>query len=177
MVVERTLTPLEQRIADVVSDKVANRVSDKMALLIGQLSQVNSQLALLVRQTKVEVEKQSAVGSSLQEAVTRLSDILSRTFENPEGVATQKKLVVTAGTAVQLPDVLIPYGKKAVIKAISTNTDEVYVANSKADAEDSTKRFPLSADDSLSYKIRNLSRLWINSAVSGEGVTWTVEQK
>jgi len=97
--------------------------------------------------------------------------------ENPEGVEAQQKLVTTAGVAEQLPPVNIPFDHEIIIKALPANTDTVYIGKSKLDAEDHTKGFPLEAGEGVEYKIRNLSVLWLDVDVAGEGVAWTVEQE
>ena len=96
---------------------------------------------------------------------------------NPFTTITQQKVVPTAGTAIQLPYVEIPRGCEIVIKALATNTGVIYVGNSKANAEDHTMSFPLTAGESIEYKIQNLNEKWIDSAVDGEGVVWSVEQE
>ena len=97
--------------------------------------------------------------------------------ENPVSIITQQKTVTTAGIAEQLPPLEIPFDCAVVIKALSTNTKKVYIGKSKLDAEDTTKSFPLRINDTIEYKIRNLSVLWVNVEVSGEGIYWTVEQE
>ena len=123
--------------------------------------------------------------TNLIEAINKLNVAISRisplpvgelAFKNPVGIVAQKKLVHTAGTAVQLPTVIIPYGETVAIKALNSNTGTVYVGNSKGGAEDITQSFALSAGQGIEYKIGNLSQLWINSTVGNNGVNWTVEQ-
>ena len=92
-------------------------------------------------------------------------------------VATRKHMVDVAGTAKQFPVVLILHNEPVTIKALSTNTGIIYIGNSKSEAEDHTKSFPLEAGDTIEYKISNLSQLWADSTVSEEGVFWTVEQE
>lgn len=112
--------------------------------------------------------------TKLSNSVDELNKFLIK--ENPAEIMSQRKLVPTVGTAVQLPPVDIPYDYALVIGALSTNTGTIRVGNSKVEAEDSTLGFPLLAGESVSYKIRQLSQLWIDATVSGEGVIWTVEK-
>ena len=95
---------------------------------------------------------------------------------NPDTVITQQKLVTAAGTAEQLPPLLIPYDCSVVIKALVSNYQAVYIGTSKLDAEDHIKGFPLGPGESLEYKIKNLGIIWVDVDYSGEGVVWTVEQ-
>ena len=97
--------------------------------------------------------------------------------ENPDSVITQQKKVTTAGTAEQLPPLDIPFDHEVTIKALAANTGTIYVGGSKLEAEDHTKSFPLATSDAIEYKIRNLSKLWLDATVSGEGIIWTVEQE
>ena len=101
---------------------------------------------------------------------------LPKRVKNPLGIKAQQKLVTTAGTAVQLPYVEIPEDFEITIKALPANTGTIYIGDSKLNAEDHTISFPLSAGESLEYKVDNLNQLWIDSTVSAEGVAWTVEQ-
>lgn len=103
--------------------------------------------------------------------------VLKAEPENPPYVIAKQKLVTTAGTAEQLDVVSIPYDHEVVIKALSGNGAAIiYVGTSKLEAEDHTLSFPLAAGDAIEYKIKNLSQIWIDSSVSGKGITWTVEQ-
>lgn len=96
--------------------------------------------------------------------------------ENADTVLSGTKTAPTAGTAVQLPNVSIPFDEKVMIKALSTNGGIVYIAKSKLEAEDSTKSFPLIVNQYIEYEIKNLSQLWMNVGTGGEGVAWTVVQ-
>ena len=119
------------------------------------------------------------INSLLVTAIANLTTALSNlklSFENPESIATHQKLVPTAGTAVQLPPVKIPYDREVVILALSANTGTIYIGTSKLNAEDHTISFPLLAGESIEYKIRDLSLLWVDASVSTEGIIWTVEQ-
>ncbi len=165
MEIKGVTTPFEQRIADRISSNIIRDLSSP-ASPIGQIS---SQLFQLIQQ-------QTATLVNLQSTINKLVDVMGGKFENPEMIAAQKQLVPSAGTAIQLPIVLIPYDKKVVIRALPANTGTIYVGNSKSDAEDTTKSFPLGNDDSVKYKIRELSQLWVNSTVNNEGIIWTVEQ-
>ena len=147
------------------------------------LEQANKRLSELRELTKVEEfsGKVDAANSLLLELLKLLSELkfllkFPVRDENPTEIVSRKKTVTTAGTAEQLPVVEIPRGCKVVIKALSGNGGIIYVGNSKADAEDTTKSFPLAAGDTVDYMIRNLSQLWINASASGEGVIWTAEQ-
>jgi hypothetical protein len=82
-----------------------------------------------------------------------------------------QKTVTTAGTAVALGSNHI-HGP-LIIKALSTNTGLVYVGNTGAGDVDSSNRFLLSANECIIYEhVSQLSAIYIDSAVNGEGVSW-----
>jgi len=96
---------------------------------------------------------------------------------NKPALMTGQKNVTTAGTAVRLPDVVIPDGFKVVVMAKPTNTGYIYLGASKVAAEDSSTYFNrLEAGDSITLQITTLKLVFINSSVDGEGITWIVEQ-
>lgn len=87
-----------------------------------------------------------------------------------------QKNVTSAGTAEQLPNVEVPDGFEFVVKAKVDNTSYIYYGNSKANAEDSSKRATLSPDESMAFRITNANLIWIDAAISGEGIEYIVEQ-
>ena len=160
MVVGQKLTPTEEYL-----EKVKENIN-----LIGKSLQEASSLDERIDFTnKLLLQVVSLLVKGLEQPITPK--------ENPERVEALQKLVTTAGTAEQLPDILIPYDHEVIIKALPTNTDTVYLGSSKLDAEDHTKAFPLEAGEGVEYKIKNLSVLWIDADADGEGIVWTVEQE
>ena len=79
------------------------------------------------------------------------------------------------GTAVQLPSVVIPPGFDLVIRAFLSNTDNVYVGNTVANATLATKRITLAAGEAVRLKISNTSLVWVDAAVASEGIEFFVE--
>ncbi len=79
--------------------------------------------------------------------------------------------VTTAGTAVKLAADQLVNGP-VMVKALTTNTGPVYLGNVDGDVS-SANGLPLSAGEAqvLTY-VGNLSSLWVDSAVNGEGVAW-----
>ena len=76
------------------------------------------------------------------------------------------KTVTTAATRVQLDTVTC---KSVSIKAHSANTGLIYVGGSGVAAANG---YRLSAGDTVDIAIDNVNRLWIDSAVNGEGVSY-----
>jgi len=97
---------------------------------------------------------------------------------NPKHIRAGRVLSVVAGTAVQFPDVVVPYDFDVNLKALSTNGGIVYIGNSKPEAENPsrTTSFPMEANDELKLEIGNLNQLWIDAAVAPDGLYWIVEQ-
>ena len=77
--------------------------------------------------------------------------------------------VTTAGTAVQGTDVA---SDGFIVKALATNTSSMYIGNDGADDVSSSSGFELSPGDQVIVDIRNLNKLWVDSAVDGEKVCW-----
>ena len=71
----------------------------------------------------------------------------------------------------------IPDGIKMVVKAKQGNTSTIHVANSAARALNSaTAAFVLRLSESLEIKVTDTENVWIDAAVSGEGVEVFVER-
>ena len=191
MVTQSKVKSLEERIAEKVLAGLPlpelveqmTRTNELVAQLIALNEQFRQDTISFRRETltwrKESQEHRLAIVNSLDIMINRLVTGLSNLglpIENPESITTQQKLVSTAGIAVQFSPVKIPYDCEVVILALSTNTGTNYVGNSKLNAEDHTISFPLLAGESIEYKIRNLSLLWVDASVNGEGIMWTVEQ-
>lgn len=81
-------------------------------------------------------------------------------------IRSGKKTVTTAGTRVVLGTTV---AKSVTIRALATNTGLIYVGDVTVA---STNGFQLSAGESVSLDISTLSRIYIDSSVNGEGVTY-----
>lgn len=82
-------------------------------------------------------------------------------------VYTGKTTVSSAGTEVVLASSQAVYS--VTVKALASNTGLIYVGGAGVS---STTGFQLSARDSVSLDITDLSTVWVDCAVNGEGVTW-----
>lgn len=101
--------------------------------------------------------------------------VLSVNTPNRSSFAVGTKHVAAAGTGEVMPTVAVPNGFKVTIKAKHTNTGLVYIADTKLKSETVNARFILRANESLSLKVTNLNKLWVNSSVNAEGVEYLVE--
>jgi hypothetical protein len=86
----------------------------------------------------------------------------------PHLLGSNIRNVTTAGTRVQLTTTSTPI-LSVVIKARSGITGTIYVGNN---AVASTNGFAIAVGESVSIEIDDLSKVWIDSSVSGEGVTY-----
>lgn len=88
--------------------------------------------------------------------------------EIPDTIFNGKVTVTTHGTRVKITAGTTPV-KSVTIKALSTNTGLIYVGNATVA---STNGFQLSAGESVSFDISDLTNINIDSAVDGEGVSY-----
>ncbi len=105
---------------------------------------------------------------------------------NEPNFATGQTPVPAHGTAVQLnggASLAIPNGFQLVIKApkkatgaVAATTGTIYIGSSKANAENHSVAYPLVKQEFIAYGITDVSSVWVDAEVDGEGVVWTVEQ-
>lgn len=87
-----------------------------------------------------------------------------------EAILHGQKNVTTAGTAEALVSSSTPCEWVTVV-AKRTNTGRVYVGGASVPNDDTGGAY-LSAGDSIDIDVTNLIKLYINSTVNGEGVTY-----
>jgi len=91
----------------------------------------------------------------------------------PETIGSGRKVITTAGTAVQLSTTLTIGG--VIIVAEFTNLGIVCVGDSGVIADESTRTgVPLNAGDGVIITIDDISKIWIDSTSNGDGVTYTM---
>ncbi len=84
-----------------------------------------------------------------------------------------QKAVALAGTAERLHAGL-QVNPCVMIKALPANTDVVYVGDVNGDVS-SSNGLPLSKGEAVVLDfVGNLSSIWVDAAVGGEGVAWLV---
>lgn len=84
-----------------------------------------------------------------------------------------QKTVTTAGTAVALGSQVID--APLAVKALSANTGLIFIGSDGAGDVASNNGFQLAAGEQVTFEfVGNLASLWVDSAVSGEGVCWLV---
>lgn len=122
------------------------------------------------------VQSQGRVASKLEDVIIRLDNIVTQTSESATAWTAKTKDVTSAGTGEQLDSLTVPDGFGLVIKAKETNTDKIYIAPSKANSESAASRWTLITGSFRTLRINNANLVWVNSAVNGEGIEYSVEQ-
>lgn len=90
------------------------------------------------------------------------------------GVGDGRKTVTTAGTAVALASSTAC--ESVCVTALSTNTGTVVVGASTVVAAAGTRRgTPLAANESVTFNVGDLSKIYVDSTVNGEGVSFSYE--
>lgn len=90
----------------------------------------------------------------------------------PTAIGDGRKIVTTAGTRVALA--ASTECKKVNIQAESDNTGAIVVGGANVIASLATRRGTvLEAGDSIEIEIDDLSKIYIDSTVNGDGVTFT----
>lgn len=92
----------------------------------------------------------------------------------PTTISQGRKVVTTAGTAVQLSTSKSRIGSIA-ITAETDNTGYITIGNASVIGALATRQgTPLAAGDTLTFDIDQLSAIYLDTTVNGDGVTWTV---
>lgn len=87
-------------------------------------------------------------------------------------IAGGRKTVTTAGTRIVLA--ASTACKKVKLQALPDNTDIVYVGGSDVVAADNTENgYGLYATNSVEFEVNNLNLIFVDSRVSGEGVSFS----
>lgn len=91
----------------------------------------------------------------------------NKQIDVPESVLHGTTVVTTAATEVILAASQVV--KSVSIKAKLANTGKIFVGGAGVSSADG---YPLEPGESVSFDISNLANVWIDSAVSGEGVNY-----
>ena len=74
----------------------------------------------------------------------------------------------SAGTPVQFPTGKVPSGE--IRLSTRGNTGTVYLGDSYASVKEGTLRFGIAKDKDFSYKVGELSSLWLDADTDGDGI-------
>jgi hypothetical protein len=97
------------------------------------------------------------------------------TSPNQPTFACNQQTVAVPGTAAQLQTQAVPDGFSVFVRALTTNTQTIWVGPDAATAQDHTKATPLEAGAFLELFLTDVNEIWIDADVASEGVSWTVE--
>jgi len=86
-----------------------------------------------------------------------------------------KKTVAVIGIAEQLPSIVVPKGYSVFLKALKANLTKINVAETKVNAEDDDNSHQMDASDTLTLKVDNVDKIWVDADTAVEGLTWAVE--
>ena len=94
-------------------------------------------------------------------------------MQNRQSFATGKKAIAVAGVAEQLDEHRVVQGHYLTVHAAPTNTSNIYIGESKAQAE--AHNFTLTPDAGVQIATDNVGDVWVDVAVGAEVVEWIHE--
>ena len=90
----------------------------------------------------------------------------------PGNIGTGRQVVIISGTPVQLASSQVIGG--IIIVAELDNTGIICIGDSNVIADAATRRgVPLDAGDAVILNIDDISKIWIDSTINNDGVTYT----
>jgi|LGVF01.1.fsa_nt_gb hypothetical protein len=93
----------------------------------------------------------------------------------PSTIGSGRQIVTTAGTSVRLGTTLTIGG--VIVVAEFGNTGVICVGGSNVIADESTRLgVPLNPGDAVILTIDDISKIWLDSTIDGDGVTYTQVQ-
>lgn len=96
---------------------------------------------------------------------------------NTAGIRSFRVVCAVANRGYQLLDSPIPDDMELIVKAWHLNGGLIYVGRNRADAENPNTAYPLLANESIGYRVKNADSIWISATVAGEFVSCTSEQR
>ena len=103
---------------------------------------------------------------------------ISGNIPNADTIQSRRVTLTIAGQAKQFPNMYVPEGMKLSIKAWPFNPlgSLIYVAESKAAAENIEQINPLLPNESVQYQIKDAGELWASATVVPAWVVATCER-
>lgn len=96
------------------------------------------------------------------------------TVESKSKFVVNESTVTTAGTAVQLPDILVGEACDLVVKSRRTNRGAIKIGESAEQAQ--AGKFTLEPGEAVKLRISNANKVYIDAEISGDKVELIVEQ-
>ena len=153
-----TQTTLAAILAKIIAAPATEAKQTALNALVGEVQAAPTANTLLARLKSLE-DKIDAITAGTTPAVTQLSGSILA-----EANATN---VTTAGTRVQLPNVSC---REVTIIAKRTNTGYIYAG--KNTVSSTVYGVELAAKDSFTFPVKNANEIYIDSSVSGEGISY-----
>lgn len=129
--------------------------------------------------TQIECVVQDAALGNLYDAESSTGDAVAPTpviQVNQDSFDTEQKLVVTPLTPVNLAALAVAPGCRLSVKALPTNSGNIYVGKSSARALKSALHgFVLEPGGAVPLNVKNASAVWIDADNANEGVCYGAE--
>lgn len=115
---------------------------------------------------------------SMADADLTNPNIITTPAPNATAFTIVVSTITTAGTPVQLPNIVVPDGRALVVVSDAGNATNkvVYVATSSANALSAATRATLSPGNSVKLYVTNANLVWVDSNANGQKVDVIVEQ-
>lgn len=85
--------------------------------------------------------------------------------------------VVTHGTPVQLPNIVVPDGASLSIRAsVGNGGKKILLADTSANTGIANSRLTLAAGESVELRVQNTNAVWIDASANNASVEFIVEQ-
>ena len=131
--------------------------------------EVLTALAALVANSATTVEQ-------LQQVLQALG-VSGAVGQNPNEIVVFSVVPTAINQAQQFPEYLVALDKDMLIRAYPANVGNVFVGNTKFEAENINSSWLLQPNEVVGYKIHNTKQLWISSLIAGDGVMVTFERR
>lgn len=95
---------------------------------------------------------------------------------NSSGMQVARLVLTNAVQAYQLPDMQVPEGMELALKAMPGNAGQIWIGNSAATCTKNNSSWPLIANESIGYQLRNAHVLWASATIAGDSLILTAEK-
>jgi len=154
-------------------------MEDNMTIPVTKID--NKQDRPMTLDEKVQLSNRLLIG--VETAITNLTKtvslLISEIIERDiwDNIASDRRIVATAGSSVRLTDTTTP-AKKVIITAETDNTGVIVIGGDSVVATlASRKGNPLNAGDSITLYVIDLINIYLDSTVSGDGVTYNYSRR
>jgi len=96
---------------------------------------------------------------------------------NTEEIACGRAQVAALNTSYNCPDLEVPDDMAIVLKAWPANGGIIFIGNTSPEARNLMSVYPLIANESIAYRIKNLNEIYFSGNGVGDWLCWTVEHR